>query len=136
MPVVSIRHAARRIWRDRSLAAVAVAILALGIGANTALFSVVNAVLLKPLPYPAAGRLVVLRIFDPEFQARYPSFPVNAAHLEAWRERCGSCEDLVAINSMTTTMTGRGEAEQLDGAVVSANYFGFFGIAPIAGRGF
>jgi predicted permease len=136
MPILSIRHAARRLWRDRSLTAVALAILALGIGANTALFSVVNAVLLKPLPYPAADRLVVVRIFDPEFQARYPSFPVNAAHIAAWRERCGSCEDLVAVNAMTTTMTGLGEAEQLDGATVSASFFTLFGITAAAGRGF
>ena len=111
-------------------------ILALGLGANTALFSVTNAVLLRPLPFPAPDRLVVLRLFDPEFQGPYPSFPVNAAHIAVWRERCASCEDLAAINAITTTLTGRGEAEQLDGASVSASFFELLGISPILGRSF
>jgi putative ABC transport system permease protein len=136
MPNLAIRHALRRLWRDRSLTVVAVAILALGIGANTALFSVVNAVLLEPLPYPAADRLVSVRIFDPDYQDRYPSFPVNAAHIAAWREHCASCEDLAAINSMTTTLTGASETELLDGATVTAGYFNVFGIVPALGRGF
>ena len=136
MPTLPFRHALRRLWRDRQVTLVALAILALGIGANTALFSVVNAVLLKPLPYPAPGRLVTLRIFDPEYQERYPSFPVNAAHIAAWREHCASCEDLAAINSMTTALTGAGETELLDGATVNAGYFRVFGIAPAIGRGF
>jgi predicted permease len=136
MSSFAFRHALRQLWQDRSIAAVAMATLALGIGASTALFTVVNAVLLKPLPYPAADRLVVLRIFDPAFQDRYPSFPVNAAHAAAWRANCRSCEDLVAIDAMTTTLTGRGEAEQLDGAMVSAGFFAFFGISTAVGRGF
>src|SRR6476619_1412494 len=127
MPTLPFRHALRRLWRDRQVTLVALAILALGIGANTALFSVVNAVLLKKMQYPAPGRLVTLRIFDPEYQDRYPSFPVNAAHLAAWREHCASCEDLAAINSMTTTLTGAGETELLDGATVNAGYFRVFG---------
>jgi predicted permease len=136
MATPALRHALRRLWRDRSLTIVALAILALGIGANTSLFTVVNAVLLKRLPFPAADRLVSLRIFDPEYQDRYPSFPVNAAHIAAWREHCGACEDFAAINSMTTTLTGAGETEQLDGATVNAGYFGVFGIVPALGRAF
>ena len=132
----SLRYALRRLWRDRSVTSVALVILALGIGANTALFSVINAVLLRPLPFPAADRMVVLRLFDPEFQQRYPSFPVNAAHLSVWREQCGSCEDIAAINAMTTTLTGSGETEQLDGATVTASFFSVFGITPVVGRGF
>jgi putative ABC transport system permease protein len=136
MSSFAFRQALRRLWRDRSITAIALATLALGIGASTALFTIVNAVLLKPLPYPAADRLVVLRIVDPEFQDRYPSFPVNAAHIATWRAGCRGCEDLVAIDAMTTTLTGGGEAKQLDGATVSAGFFAFFGIRPALGRGF
>ena len=132
----AIRYALRRLWRDRSVTSIAIVILALGLGANTALFSVTNAVLLRPLPFPAPDRLVVLRLSDPEFQGPYPSFPVNAAHIAVWRERCASCEDLAAINGMTTTLTGRGETEQLDGATVSASFFDLLGITPVFGRGF
>ena len=136
MPIPALRHAFRRLWHDRSITFVALAILALGIGANVALFTVVNAVLLKPLPYPAPDRLVVLRLFDPEFRDRYQSFPVNAGHITTWRERCGGCEDLSAIDSMSTTLRGGGEAEELDGARVTGNFFQFFGIQPVVGRGF
>jgi hypothetical protein len=128
----AIRLALRRLRRDRSVTSIALVILALGLGANTALFSVIDAVLLRPLPYPAADRLVVLRLFDPEFQERYPSFPVNAAHIAAWREHCASCEDLAATNTWTTTLTANGEAEQLDGASVSVSFFVLFGDSPDA----
>ena len=109
-------------------------ILALGLGANTALFTVTNAVLLRPLPFPASDRLVVLRLFDPEFQGPYPSFPVNAAHIAVWRERCASCEDLAAINGITTTLIG-GVRRGTDGASVSASFFELLGITPVFGRG-
>jgi hypothetical protein len=69
MTLTLVRHALRRLWRDRAVTAVALMVLALGIGANTALFTVVNAVLLRPLPYPAADRLVSLRLTDPAFHS-------------------------------------------------------------------
>jgi hypothetical protein len=76
----SIRHALRRLWRDRTVTVIALGVLALGLGANTALFAVVNAVLIRNLPYPSADRLVVVRVSDPEFRDRHASFPVNDAH--------------------------------------------------------
>jgi predicted permease len=136
MATASLRHALRRLWRDRSTTLVALATLALGTGASTSLFTVVNAVLVKPLPYPAADRLVVIRLRDAEFRGRYPSFPVNAAHIAIWRDHCTACEDITAIGSMVTTITGAGEAEQLDAARVTANFFTFLGITPVVGRGF
>src|SRR5215467_2713323 len=129
-----IRHALRRLWRDRAVTLVALAVLALGIGANTALFTVVNAVLLKPLPYPSADRLVALRITDPEFRGIYTSVPVNAAHVQAWTDRCASCEAIAAIDSGTTTMTGVGESELLDSARVTASFFPVLGVNPSPGR--
>ncbi len=136
MPTFAFAPALRRLWRDRTISVIAVAVLALGIGANTSLFTVVNAVLLKPLPYPAADRLVALRIYDPQFRDRYPSFPVNAGHFAAWRERCGACETMAAIDATAVTLTGVGESEQLDAARVTAGFFELLGIAPSVGRTF
>ncbi len=136
MPHFAVAHAFRRLWRDRAVTTIALAVLALGIGANTALFTVVNAVLLKPLPYPAANRLMVLRLTDPAFLDTYPSFPVNAAHIDAWRQRCRSCEALAAIDGTSTTLTGTGESEQLEAARVTAGFFELVGIVPAVGRTF
>src|SRR5215467_9921316 len=122
MSPFAIAHALRRLWRDRAISTIAVAVLALGIGANTSLFTVVNAVLLKPLPYPAADRLVALRLRDIEFRDAYASFPVNAAHFVAWRQSCGACEAMTAIDSTAATLTGEGESEQLDAARVTAGF--------------
>jgi predicted permease len=131
-----VRHALRRLWRDRSVTLVALAVLALGIGANTALFTVVNAVVLKPLPYPAADRLVSLRITDATFRGPYTSLPVNAAHVRTWTERCASCEAIAAIDASATTLTGVGESELLDAARVTASFFSVLGINPSPGRAF
>jgi putative ABC transport system permease protein len=134
MPRFAIIQAVRRLWRDRAITTIALAVLALGIGANTALFAVVDGVLLKPLPYPAADRLIAARLDVPEFRDRYPSFPVNAAHVDTWREHCESCETLAAIGSTRTTLTGHGEAEELETARVTAGFFEMLGIEPIIGH--
>src|SRR6185437_6644137 len=136
MRILVLRQAWRRLVHDRAITAVALAVLALGIGANTALFTVVNAVLLKPLPYPSPDRLVSLRVRDSQFKGVYASFPVNAGHVDTWARLCTSCEAVAAIDSMTTTLTGVGESEQLDGARVTAGFFGVLGITPAQGRAF
>jgi putative ABC transport system permease protein len=136
MPRPAMAQVLRRLWRDRAITTIALAVLALGIGANTALFTVVDAVLLKPLPYPSADRLIAIRIDDPEFRDRYSSFPVNAAHVDAWRQHCGSCEALAAIRSTSATLTGSGESEELEAARVTAGFFETLGIVPTAGRPF
>ncbi|HEX6463750.1 MAG TPA: ABC transporter permease, partial [Vicinamibacterales bacterium] len=131
-----VRHALRRLWRDRAVTVIALSVLGLGIGATTALFTVVNAVLLKPLPYPEPARLVSVRLTDSTFHGVHSSFPVNAAHVHAWGERCGSCEAIAAIDSTTTTLTGTGESEVLDAARVTAPFFAVLGITPSPGRAF
>ena len=70
MPTFALRHVLRRLWRDRSVTLVALAILALGIGANTAIFSVLDSILLQPLPFPRANRLVQI-----DAQSDFASFP-------------------------------------------------------------
>src|SRR5512145_2170133 len=112
----------RGLWRDRAVTIVAVGTLALGIGVSTALFTVVNATLLRPLPYPSADRLVVLRVRSERFSSSYPSLPANAMHVAAWGRECGVCEGVAAVGSFSTTLTGSGEPEQLDGYAVSAGF--------------
>ena len=134
-----MRPILRALWRDRAVTGMAFAILALGIAASTALFTVVNAVLLKPLPYPAPERLQVVRVTGDDFSASYPSLPVNAMHVAAWQRDCGVCEGVAAIGSFTTTLTGltgNGESEQLDGMAISAGGLEMLGIAPLIGRTF
>lgn len=133
---MSTRQLLRLLWRDRATTVMAAAVLALGIGASTAMFTVVNATLLRPLPYPGADRLVTLRVIDQEFRDRYPSFPANARHVDEWRRECRGCEDLAALKSFTAQLTGTGEPEQLDGLRVTANAFAFFAVQPMLGRGF
>ena len=136
MALPSIRPIVRLLWRDRAVTFVAVAVLALGLGANTAHFTIVNATLLRPLPYPASSRLVDLRVIYPEIADRYPSLPANAMHVAAWERACRSCEDLTSFIITSATLTGDGDPEQLEGGRVSPNFFSFLGIVPVAGRTF
>jgi predicted permease len=131
-----VRPILRSLWRDRSVTGIAFAILALGIGACTALFTVVNAVLLRPLPYPDPDRLHIVRITGDDFSASYPSLPVNAMHIVAWQRDCQVCEAVAALGSFTATLTGSGESEQLDGMTISAETLEMLGIAPLIGRTF
>jgi putative ABC transport system permease protein len=133
---MSTRQLLRLLWRDRATTLVAAAVLALGIGASTAMFTVANATLLRPLPYPGAERLVTLRVISPEFRDRYPSFPANARHIDEWRRECRGCEELAAFKAFAALLTGAGEAEQVDGLRVTANAFSFFGVQPMIGRVF
>lgn len=136
MPRLSVRAILRLLWRDRSVTIVAVAILALGLGANTALFTFVNATLLKPLPYPGSSRMVVVRVIYQEIADRYPSLPANAMHIAAWQRACRSCDDLASFMIASATLTGEGDPEQVDGGRVSPNFFSFLGIVPVVGRSF
>src|SRR5262249_5244936 len=94
------------------------------------------AVLLKPLPYPAADRLVALRLHYPDFRDRYSSFPANAAHIDIWRQHCASCDALAAIGTTNTTLTGSRESAELEAPRVTPGFFELLGIVPTAGRTF
>ena len=136
MAQTAVRPLLRALWRDRAVTGMAFSILAFGIGASTALFTVVNAVLLEPLPYPTPERLHVVRITGDDFSASYPSLPVNAMHIAAWQRDCGVCETVAAIGSFASTLTGNGDPEQLDGMSLSAGALEMLGIAPLVGRSF
>ncbi len=134
-----VRYAFRMLVRSPGFTAVAVLTLALGIGATTAVFSIVNAVLLRPLAYPQSGRLVCLHEIIPAIADKYPVLPVSARHFVEWRQRCSSFESLSVVSLFTSgpmTLTGSGEPESLASVQVSANLFETLAVRPALGRTF
>jgi predicted permease len=110
---IDLRDMIRALRRDPLYAAAVVATLALTLGASTAVFSIVNGVLLRPLAYREAQRLVSLREIEPSARQQYPSLPVNARHFEEWRRRATTFASLAEIGWGTTTLTGAGDAAQV-----------------------
>jgi predicted permease len=130
--IADIRHSLRLLWRSPSFTVAAVAALALGIGVNTAIFSVVNAVLLKPVPFPDPDRLVVFMNTSP--QGSSPA--ASPAKFAKWRRETGVVQDAAAIRTGVLNYTGADLPEQLRSAQVSADYFKLLGAPIIRGRAF
>jgi predicted permease len=130
-----VRFAARMLRKNLSFTAVAVLTLALGIGANTAIFSVVDAVLLRSLPFRDAGRLVAIS----ETHASLPELGASAADFADWRERAHLLKELAAYNLTSiaqSTLVVNGEAQEVRGAIISNNLLPLLGIFPAMGRNF
>jgi len=129
-----VRYALRQLRKSPGFTAVAVLTLALGIGANTAIFSAVYAVLLRPLPFKHADRLVFIRKQNP---ARgWTGNPISPPEILAWRDQSGVFEDLAATHGQSCALTGDQEAEADPCEVISSNLFSVLGIAPFRGRTF
>ncbi|HWS87812.1 MAG TPA: ABC transporter permease [Pyrinomonadaceae bacterium] len=126
------RFAARMLWKSPGVTAVAVAALALGVGANTAVFSVVNAALLKPLPYKDPERLVRLS----EYSEKIPEMSVSYPNYLDWREQQTSFELMAAMQPGGYNLSGEGEPERLAGRNVSPEFFKVLGVEPAMGRSF
>src|SRR3954470_2787011 len=130
-----IRYAFRQLIKHPAFSLIAIFALALGIGANTAIFSVVNAVLLQPLPYRAPNELVWLWGTNPlndipKESASYPDF-------NDWRQQAQSFETMTGFSKSSPILTGDGgEPERLPGAVVLGDFFTVFGVEPALGRKF
>ena len=124
----------RMLVRSPGYTIVMVLTLALGIGATTTFFSMVNGVLLRPLAYPNPQQLVYVGEFSPRVADKFPVLPVGAGLFIEWRQRCSSFESISLIGRYPMTMTGRGEPEQLDGLEVSANLFRTLRVQPAMGR--
>jgi putative ABC transport system permease protein len=127
-----LRYALRSLRNAPGFAAAAVLTLALGIGANTAIFSVVDAVLLRPLPFPASDRLVRVWGLHPQIGRESASLP----DFLDWRSQATSLEGLSALSNARFTLTGTGEPEMIRGAFVTADFFHTLGVAPLQGRTF
>ena len=131
-----LRYAVRMLRRNPGFAAVSVATLALGIGANIAIFSVLQGALLRPLPYPNPEEVVAVSTYIPQLSTRFPNLAVRAADFETFRERNRTFSALAAVRERNFTLTGHGDAERLYGARVSANLFSVLGVHPAIGRSF
>ncbi|MBA3255730.1 MAG: ABC transporter permease, partial [Pyrinomonadaceae bacterium] len=127
-----LRYGARMLLKNPGITLIAVLTLALGIGANTAIFSVVNAVMLRPLPYKNPDRLVSLWENVPE----HGRWRVTPANFFDWKKQNTLFEDIAAFGAATMTLTGAGEPEQILGTRTSARYFSVVGVEPILGRSF
>jgi len=128
-----LRYGARLLRRSPAFSIVAVLTLALGIGANTAIFSVVNAVLLRPLPFPEPDRLVRIWESTPKGNDRNVVDPFNFL---TWRERTRGFEQIAAIDGWTSNITGGGEVLAAHGMRVSPEFFSILRTSPFMGRGF
>ena len=132
--VGDLRYSLRTLRKMPGFSLVALLVLALGIGANTAIFSVVNSVVLRPLPYPGADRLVLIWETDLKdgIQREGPSGP----NFLDWKEQSQSFEDMALLEVGTGTVTGRREPEQVVGLRVTTNFLSMLGARTILGRGF
>ena len=128
-----LRYALRQLRKSPGFAVVAVTTLALGIGANSAIFSVIDAVLLRPLPFHDPGRLVAVKTTEP---GRLDNIGVSYPAFLDWRSRNHVLDGISAFRVDDFTITGRAEPAHLTGAVVSANMFSVLGVAPVIGRDF
>jgi predicted permease len=124
----------RMLIKNPSFTAIVVLTLALGIGANITVFSVVNSVLLRPLPYAASERLVFLWSEAPSRNIK--ETPSAYANISDWREQNRSFEDLAVFDPTSVTLTGVAEPEQVQSVRASANLFPLLGVAPLLGRTF
>ena len=125
-------YALRMLWKNPAFTAVAIITLALGIGANTALFSVVNGVLLNPLPYVQSDRLVALysrTVDESKFSISYPNF-------QDWVRENRFFSSMAAYRSQDYSMTGMGDPERVPAEMVSATFFPLLGVNPVIGRTF
>jgi putative ABC transport system permease protein len=127
-----LSYGVRSLVRTPAFTGVALVTLALGIGANTAIFSVIHGVLLKPLPYRDADRLV----FVWSSASAFPRAPLTPGRLIDFREQLGSVTGLAGISHIPLNLTGTGEAERLSGSSVSSNFFDVLGVPALLGDPF
>jgi hypothetical protein len=131
-PYQDLKYSVRMLRKNPGFAAVVVITLALGVGANTAIFSFVNAVILNPLPFPDSDRLV----FISETDNRGDEMSVSLLNFEDWRSGSRSFEDFGGVCFVTFNLTRTDTPQRLRGQAVTLNYFSILGVQPQLGRTF
>jgi putative ABC transport system permease protein len=129
-----IRYSFRMMRRTPMLTAAVILTVALAIAGNTAIFSVVNAVMLRPLPFMEPNRLV--QVAEKNDKLNLPSFGASVLNFLSWREQTKTFEELAAVGFSNYTLTGTGEPEQFSGNRISPALTRVLGISPVAGRAF
>jgi putative ABC transport system permease protein len=128
-----LRYAFRQLIKSPGFTAIAILTLALGIGACSAIFSVVNGVLLRPLDYPNADRIAVIREAQPP---QFPEFSTAPPNYIDWTKQAKSFEQIAAYSGAQMNLTGEGEPQRLIGQRATANFFAIYGVQPLLGRWF
>jgi putative ABC transport system permease protein len=132
--IKEVRYAARTLLKNPGFAIVAIVTIGLGIGANTAIFSVVRTVLLQPLPYDEPEELVLL--WGEMRNRGVTHFPMSPPDFAAYREGAEALDDLGAVFTFSASLTGDGDPVQVIAASVTPNFFDVMGVSPVLGRGF
>ena len=132
--MTDLRYAIRLLRRSRLFTTTVVLTIAIGIGATTAIFSVVNAVLLRPLPFADPGRL--MQVAEKNDKLNLPAFSASALNYLSWKEQTRTFDQLGAIQFGTYTLRGHGDPENYTGNAISPSLLPLLGLAPVAGRGF
>jgi putative ABC transport system permease protein len=130
----TLKFAFRSLRQSPGFTAVAVLALALGIGANSAIFSIINAIFLRPLPYAQPEQIV--QVTSTEAERNLDKVGMSWPRMLAVRERQDVFSELSVSTQTAFTVTGRGDADQVQGLIVSANYFPLLGVQPVVGRNF
>lgn len=132
--IKDVKYAARTLLKNPGFAIVAIVTIGLGIGANTAIFSVVRTVLLQPLPYDEPDELVLL--WGEMRNRGVTHFPMSPPDFQSYREGAEALDDLAAVFTFNASLTGDGDPVQVTAASVTPNFFDLMGLSPALGRGF
>ncbi|MGA3203883.1 MAG: ABC transporter permease, partial [Bryobacteraceae bacterium] len=131
-----LRYSLRTLARNPGYAAIVILILAAGIGANTAMFSIVDGVLLRALPFHEPEQLYAVQEYVPQFVSMAADFPVNAQHFIEWRKHWTAAEQVAMLDLLSFNLTSGGEPERVNAARITANLVPMLGVEPQLGRGF
>src|SRR5439155_22459437 len=129
-----LRYAVRLLWKAPVFTTAVVLTMALCIGANTAIFSVVNAVIVRPLPFAEPARLV--QVAEKNDKLHLDAFGASVLNYLSWREQTRAFEQLGAIGFTSFNLSGRGDPEQFVGSTISPSVLPILGLHPILGRAF